>query len=121
MKLVLEGERPVSWNKYYGGTHWSKRKADADAAHLLVRAALPRNARPYKQRVDITIRAYFRGKALDADNIVGKLYIDGLIGSVLYDDSPQYVRSVRTMSLRDHKRPRVEIEINPVKEDSRDR
>jgi len=115
MKIVLEHERPVSWNMAYAGRHWSKRKADADAVHLLVRAAIPRNARQYSEPVDIVVTAYFASRPLDADNIMAKLYIDGLVGRLLVDDNPKWVRSVKTVSLVDRRRPRVEIDIEPAK------
>lgn len=114
--LVLDGERPQSWNKMYSGRHWSKRSKEAKAVHWLVRAAIPRSAQPFVNAVAITVRAYFNRRPLDADNIVAKLYVDGLCGRLIADDSPKHVRRVTTESRVDRKRPRVEIEIREVGE-----
>jgi hypothetical protein len=42
------------------------------------------------------------------------LYEDGLIGWLIKDDKPEFVRSMTTVSLIDRKNPRVEIEIREV-------
>lgn len=112
--IVLHGEKPYSWNRFYAGTHFHERKRMAHAVHALVAGFLPVNAEVYTVPVDITITAYFKSRPLDADNIVGKLYIDGLKGKILQDDNPRWVRSVKTVSLMDKALPRVEIEIVPV-------
>lgn len=114
MRIVIPDHRPVSLNKYYAGMHWSKRKAIADEAHMLVRAALPPDVEPYTEPVHITVTAYFKNRPLDASNVLAKVYEDGLIGRVLIDDSTQYVRSVRTVSLVDRAAPRVVIDVEPV-------
>ena len=64
--------------------------------------------------VDITITAYFDKRPLDASNICAKLYEDAIKGWLIVDDSPKYVRSVRTVSEIDKQRPRVEIEVAEV-------
>lgn len=114
--LTLEGEQPISWNKMYAGLHWAKRKAEADRVHLAVRVALDPDWPMFVKPVVITVRVYFKNKRiqLDASNIAAKLYEDGLIGWIIQDDSPQYVRSMTTVSLLDRKNPRVEIEITEV-------
>lgn len=111
--LMLEGEQPMSWNKMYAGLHWSDRKAEADRVHLAVRVAIDPNEPMFDKPVSITIRAYFKNRRLqlDASNIAAKLYEDGLIGWLIKDDSPQYVRSMTTVSLLDRQNPRIEIEI----------
>jgi hypothetical protein len=111
--LTLEGEQPISWNKMYSGWHWAKRKAEVDRVHLAVRAALDPDWPMFDRPVAITVRAHFKNKRvqLDASNIAGKLYEDGLIGWLVQDDKPQYVRSMTTISLLDRENPRVEIEI----------
>lgn len=114
MRITIPGYKPRSWNQFYAGGHWTKRKAAADEAHMLVRAALPADVELYAVPVDITVTAHFRGKAMDADNIAAKLLIDGLVGRVLVDDSPEYVRSVRTVSAVDKAAPRVVIDVVPV-------
>lgn len=115
--LVLEGERPLSWNKLYSGSlHWSKRSAEKDRVRLTVRSALdPQQVIPFTTPVHITVRAYFADgrRLLDADNIASKFYIDALIGWYIEDDTPTYVSSVCTSSQMDRDNPRVEIQITP--------
>lgn len=129
MKIVLENERPISWNKFYGGMHWSVRQAEAQRVHLKVMwelqcmAHLPSDMMLYKmdcspflfsKRVDIHITAYFKNRPQDPDNICSKLYIDGLIGNVIENDTRQFVRKVTVQSEIDRENPRVEIEITEV-------
>lgn len=110
---MLEGEQPMSWNKMYAGLHWSDRKAEADRVHLAVRVAIDPDEPMFDKPVAITVRAYFKNKSvqLDASNVPAKLYEDGLIDWLIKDDSPQYVRSMTTVSLLDRQNPRIEIEI----------
>lgn len=111
MRIVIPNERPTSLNKYYSGRHWTKRSKEAKAVHWAVRAAIPRHAPLFSEPVAITVRAFFNKQPLDADNIVAKLYVDGLCGILIEDDSPKHVRSVTTESRVDRQNPRVEIEI----------
>ena len=119
MKIVLEGERPISWNKMYSGMHWTKRKEEADRVHQLVWATLYQfDDMPYQHsdfmkdgRVDIIVTAYFKNRPLDPDNICSKLYIDGLVGNVIEDDTREFVRRVSTQSEVDKENPRVEIDV----------
>jgi len=110
-RIVLPGERPQSWNLYYAGSHWSKRKSEADRVHKVVRAALTGDETPYEKPVDIWVYAYFDKKPLDSSNVCVKFYEDSLKGWLIEDDSPRYVRGVHAMSLIDKKNPRVEIVI----------
>lgn len=114
MKIIIPDHRPPSWNKLYAGVHWTKRKAIADEAHKLVRAALPPDTEPFAVPVDITVTAYFKNRPLDASNVCAKIYEDGLIGFAIVDDGPRYVRSMRTVSRVDKQAPRVEIDIEPI-------
>lgn len=116
IKIVLEGERPVSLNAYYAGMHWTKRKAEADRVHWMIHILNQKEKPLLKHIVDIAMHVYFKSRPLDADNIMAKMYIDGLKGKVIVDDSPKYVRSVTTVSLTDRENPRVEIMIQPCGE-----
>jgi len=126
MKITLEGEKPMSWNTLYSGQHWSHRAAEAQRVHTMVKYARRsvagseqvyalRDNPTFPSSVDITITAYFKNRPLDADNIASKFYIDGLKGWLIKDDSPEYVRSVTTVSKIDNENPRVEIEIEEAK------
>jgi hypothetical protein len=114
--IVLEGEKPISWNKMYSGLHWSDRKAEVDRVHLAVRAALDPDWPMFSGPVAIIVTAYFKNRRiqLDCSNIAAKLYEDGLIGWLIEDDGPKYVQSMTTISLVDRIRPRVEIEVREI-------
>ena len=114
--LVLPGEVPMSWNRIYAGGHWSIRRDEAERVHMLVRSVIDPDQPPFETQVDIEMHVYFENRRLqqDASNIAAKFYEDGLIGWVIENDSPRYVRSVKTMSLIDRKLPRVEIIVRPV-------
>ena len=120
MKIILEGERPWSWNKMYAGVHWSERKEEADRVHQLVFYEYLKLRDDQDQlpemldRVDIHITAYFKNRPLDPDNVVSKFYIDGLIGNIIEDDTRKFVRKVSVQSEVDKENPRVEIEINEI-------
>ena len=119
--IILQEERPQSWNTFWAGAHWRKRKAERDRVHLVVRASIdPDKATIYQGRVDIVITAFYditgRKKQIDSPNVCNKPYIDALIGWYLTDDGTDFVRRVTTESLIDNDRPRVEIEIIPIGE-----
>lgn len=112
MKVVLRDERPLSWNRFYAGMHWTKRSAEAQRVKALVLAELLKvNVIAFQGPVDIGVTAYFKNRPQDPDNICSKVYIDALIGRVLFDDGHTHVNSVTTRSRVDRKKPRVEIEI----------
>ena len=113
MKIVLEGEKPQSWNAYYAGKHWTERHAEVARVRALVLASLPLYVAMFKCPVTITLTAFFKGRSLDPDNICAKIYIDALCGRVLEDDTPSHVHSVTTASRVDRENPRIEIEIRP--------
>lgn len=113
MKLLINNYRAPSWNQLYSASHWIKRKKMADEIHELVLAAYYENTmrKPrFLNKVNITITAHFTNRLLDSDNIMAKLWIDGLKGYVITDDSPEFVESVTTKSVKDTKNF-VEIEI----------
>ena len=96
--LTLVGERPTSWNTFYAGQHWTQRRAEAERVHQLVRAAMTGDEVLFERPVTITVDVLFKSRPLDADNIMAKLYIDGLKGWLIKDDNSIYVRSVTTRS-----------------------
>lgn len=114
IRLILAGERPASWNIFYSGQHWSKRRAEAERVHWLVRAAIPAGIQMITVPVKITLLAYFDKRPLDASNIAVKFYEDGLLGHLIQDDTPRFVRSVETVSLIDRRNPRVELVLEEV-------
>lgn len=115
--IILDGDRPISWNQMYSGLHWSSRKELADTTHKLVwwtvKEQLP-GASIFKNKVAITVRAYMNGRILDCDNVATKLYIDGLKGILIEDDDLGYVGRVTAEVIRVKEDPRVEIEVTEM-------
>jgi hypothetical protein len=113
MKIILKNERPMSWNKLYAGTHWTKRNAEAERVHSLIYLSLSRSQRvPFLEKVNIFITVYFKNRPFDSDNIADKFYIDGLKhANVIQEDDLRYVGMTATRSEVDKNNPRVEIEI----------
>ena len=116
--LFVEGE-PAGWQKFYSGTHWSKRSNIAHDVHWLVKVAVMAHKPidPFAGRVDIVCVGYYSGKRDDPDNLCDKLYIDGLRhAGVIKNDSAVYIRYTATRAELDNARPRVEIIIKEVEE-----
>jgi Holliday junction resolvase RusA-like endonuclease len=114
LTLVLEGENPVSWNKFYNSKHWSHLKEQADRVHSLVRSALPHDY-PRFEQCHVEFVAYFKdNRRRDLDNICTKLYIDGLVGHVIDDDRYTILKRLTVSAEVDKKRPRLEITITEV-------
>ena len=116
--LTLPDERPISWNAFYAGAHWSKRKAEKDRVWLVVRAAFPVDVVdgfgwPIRERVRIEVTAYVKDKPMDADNVCTKLYVDALKGWVIPDDDGKWVETVIPRVQVDKANPRVEITVTP--------
>jgi len=104
----------------YSGGHWGRRKTEASRVHPAVKEQVEESypdAKPFDCRVHITIRAYFKSRPLDPCNITAKLYIDGLHGIIIHDDTMEYVAGVTTMSFVDKENPRLEIEVTPEVQD----
>jgi Holliday junction resolvase RusA-like endonuclease len=115
MKITLLDERPLSWNRFYSGLHWTQRQAEVERVRgMMVAELLNMDFSPPDEPVAIIVTAYFKNRPQDPDNICSKLYIDALIGRVLMDDSHAEISSVTTRSRVDRKKPRVEIEIRPT-------
>lgn len=112
MKIILKNERPMSWNKFYSGMHWTERNEEAQRVHALVKYSLkPEQRKLIIGKVDIYITAYFANRPYDSSNICAKLYEDGLKGIVLINDTHKHVGYVATKSAVDKDNPRVEIEL----------
>ena len=94
IRILLEGERALSWNTFYKQGFWKKRYDLAKEKQLLVRAAIDPDIDPFAVPVQITIRATFKDHPVDVDNVCSKTYIDGLKGFVIADDDIGYVGRV---------------------------
>ena len=116
LTITIPAERPISWNAFYAGGHWSKRKAEKDRVWLAVRAAFPpdvvnANGWPAQTKVQIEITAFVKSSPMDADNVCTKLYVDALKGWVIPDDDGRWVETVVPRVRIDKKNPRLEIRV----------
>jgi Holliday junction resolvase RusA-like endonuclease len=121
--LTMPDERPLSWNAFYAGGHWSKRKAEKDRVWLVVRSAFPAEVVdgfgwPVTERVKIEVTAYVKSSPMDADNVCTKLYVDALKGWVIPDDDGKWVETVIPRVKIDKANPRLEIRIELSDNDS---
>lgn len=115
MTLTIKNYRAQSWNEIYSGTHWSVRQRLASEIHALVYKEIREmGVSLISQPVNIFITAYFDKRPIDSDNVMSKLWVDGLKGYVIIDDTPKYVHWVGTRSLKTKNKPYVEIDINLV-------
>lgn len=107
------------WNKEYGfnaywaGKHWTRRKADADYWHQLVRHEMERQKVrriPFENAVVITF--YWNDK-LDCSNhaAMGKMVEDAICGRIIKDDSRRYVRGIEHYF---HDEPHVRVVVREV-------
>ena len=82
-------------NKYYSGTHWTKRKKTADEIHQLVACELLRQKVKRKEMRPVEITLKYNSR-LDLDNhgVLTKMIIDGMKGYLIKDDSRKYVHRI---------------------------
>ena len=116
--LTLPDERPISWNAFYAGAHWSKRNKEKNRVWFVVRSVFPPDVVdgdgwPVRERVRIEVTAYVKDKPMDADNVCTKLYVDALKGWVIPDDDGQWVETVIPRVKIDKLNPRLEIRVTP--------
>lgn len=89
-----------AWNKQYGmnalysGKHWSKRREDAEAWHMMTKAAMSKaqcRRKPFEKPVVIT---FLWNDRLDISNhaYMAKMIEDGMRGRIINDDSRRWVR-----------------------------
>lgn len=115
LTITIPNERAPSWNKMYAGMHWSKRVELAQTIWWKVYAAMPHNAKMFDVPVDVSIVATYKGRIVDSDNVVGKIFIDAIKGKLIRDDDPRYVRRVTTES-KHGKHNSVTIQLTPVED-----
>jgi hypothetical protein len=96
-KIVIPG-RAIGWQQFYRGKHWAVRAAVAQQIHGLVRAALDPEQPMFTGQIAVTVTAQFVHHLMDADNICSKVFIDGIKGWWVPDDTPGWIRSVTTIS-----------------------
>lgn len=116
--IMLDREKPMSLNTVYaqrGG--WRKRHREAKRVHALVIATMTPEQRSgdlmFKERVHIVLEVGWTGKRrVDPDNFWPKMYIDGLVGRLIEDDSIDHVKSV-TVTAERTKKAYVQIIVSP--------
>lgn len=113
VRLVLDGERPKSWNAL---KDWRTRRRENKRIALAVRAALPSSivngeGFPLQSPAAVRVAVHFAGRRYDKDNIPAKFYIDALKDWLLINDSPKYVAFVLCESRSDRRSPRTEITV----------
>lgn len=119
-KITLPKTTLPSWNKFYSGMHWAKRKEIVDFIHHEMWAAIKEQKIErikYNGRtLAIHTACYFpnRRTALDPDNICDKVVIDALKESVIEDDDWRHIRYATTESRVDSENPRTEIDISYI-------
>jgi Holliday junction resolvase RusA-like endonuclease len=118
MKIKFEVPgRPLSWNKYYAGQHWAKRKAMSDEWKWVVKAALTKwrvPRKPITAPVRIIFFVYVK-RAIDCDNIVLKTYIDGMREwGFLPDDTPKWVAQITIAVKTGFEEEKVDVEVSSV-------
>jgi len=91
-KIIIQGKLP-SYNKFYAGIHWAKRKKIADEWHERVfYECKAQKIKPINNPVFIEFDIKFSG-AGDADNFCLKVLIDGLVkAKILRGDDYRFVR-----------------------------
>ena len=83
-------------NAYWAGKHWSKRKADAEYWHLLVRSEM-RNQLKGVQMFSLPVEIEFWwNDRLDLSNhaAMAKMIEDAMRGIIFKDDSRRYVKRI---------------------------
>lgn len=97
MNIKFAMPKKISTNTIYAGTHWAKRKAQADLYHEYIQAvAHEKQIAPIEEYpIDIEYIFTFKGKPLDTTNAtyMAKLCEDGLVKSgIIEDDDPEHVQ-----------------------------
>lgn len=94
-EIILKGLPKISLNKWYAGTHWSKRKKLKDTYHLLINSQVKIKF-PKTNRYNVVYEFYFKQKPLDASNCVAMLK---MIEDVIFeDDNYKIVESITIKS-----------------------
>jgi hypothetical protein len=113
VKITIPDYKLPSRNQLYSSNNWYARKALVDELKSIVGAYVPNKM--IDDRVDITIKAYYKTKLLrDSDNIEAKLVIDCLKGKVIHDDNVKYVRRVTTEAIIGSITNKLVIEISTI-------
>jgi hypothetical protein len=88
--------REYGLNSIYAGKHWTKRNADKDYWHWLVKEALAKVS-PLQAFIKPICITFYWNDGLDCSNhaYMAKMIEDCLKGYIITDDSRQYVQEIR--------------------------
>lgn len=115
IKIIIPKFRPPTWNAIYQSKHWSTRAKLVQMVHGEVafasRGILPL---PLGSLHDVHIDVYFKNRPYDSDNVPIKVFVDGLKGRILKDDTISYIRRVSSESHIDKLNPRVVITLTSI-------
>lgn len=102
-----------SLNQWYR-MHWAPRGKEKARWKELV-WALSRGKPRFKVPVVVTVTYFFPDhRKRDFDNYPPKFVLDGLKGTLLQDDSQEWIAELRTRFAHDPKYPRTEVTLTPT-------
>ena len=90
-----EWSKKYGLNAYWAGKHWSRRKADAEYWHALVRSEIRKQG--IKGHMDKPFSVEMRwNDRLDIDNhaAIAKMIVDALKGVVIQDDDRRWFKRI---------------------------
>ena len=96
-------EKPPSWNQFWAGGHWTKRQAFKEKWRTLTMVALKKYGLTDKGLLQRPVNIIIEAASvhpLDTSNVCIKPIEDTLIGVLLQDDNPKWVRSMHVTSLK---------------------
>ena len=114
MEIVIDNYKCPSWNTFYAGVHWTKRKKKADEIHSLVFGIVHNiKKKVYKLPVKIEIDIHYKDRRRrDPDNACIKPFIDGLVQSgILKDDSSKEIEEISIRLRTEQKEDKITINI----------
>ena len=111
--VMARWNKEYSLNSIYTGKHWSKRNADSEFWHNMVRSCLLQQAVPNKTFFNPVCIIFRWNDSLDCSNhaYMAKLIEDGLKGYLIKDDSKKYVKGISHFF---HDGNYIEVEIQEV-------
>lgn len=88
--------REYGFNAYWSGKHWSKRKADAEYWHRLVRSEMERQKVRRVPLENAAVITFYWNDRLDCSNhaAMAKMIEDAMKGRIIKDDSGRYIRGI---------------------------
>jgi len=110
MDVILKDLPKISLNKWYSGTHWTKRKKLKDTYTLLVNSQFKDVlSKENKYKVDYIF--HFKTRPLDASNCVAMVK---MIEDIMFEDDKYNIVLKLTIESKKAKEDFVEIKINVI-------